>query len=307
MLVKTEQSSSDSCPECGSKNVIIDNDTGEKICGGCGLVMADHLMNEGPEWRAYSQDERESRSRVGMPLSLSVHDMGLSTMISQVGKDAFGRTIPSKTIFQMLRLKKWHIRSTYQSGSDRNLNQAMAELSKLCDNIHIPKQVKEQAAFIYRKALDKGLVRGRCISEIVAASLYAACRETVTLRTLREFACVSTIDKKDLSRCYRLLLRELTIQVPIPRAQYRVPKIAAKVNIGEKTQQTAITLLQKAEKRHATAGKDPMGLAAGALYMACVMNEERRTQKEIAYAAGVTEVTIRSRCKGLKEALKLDI
>ena len=307
MIVKTDQSSSDSCPECGSKNVIIDNDTGEKICGGCGLVMADHLMNDGPEWRAFSQDEEKSRSRVGMPLSLSVHDMGLSTVISQVGKDAFGRTLPSKTRFKMLRLKKWHIRSSYQGGNDRNLSQAMAELSKLCDDIHIPKQVKEQAAVIYRKALEKGLVRGRSISAIAAASLYAACRETVTPRTLRELAGVSTIDKKDISRCYRLLLRELAIQMPIPRAQYSVPKIAAKANIGEKTQQAAVTLLQKAEKRHTTAGKDPMGLAAAALYIACVMNEERRTQKVIAYAAGVTEVTIRNRFRGLKEALKLDI
>jgi transcription initiation factor TFIIB len=308
MIVKTEQASnSDSCPECGSKNLIIDNDTGEKICGGCGLVMADNLMNDGPEWRAFSQDERESRSRVGMPLSFSVHDKGLSTMIGQVGKDAFGRTIPSKTMFQMLRLKKWHIRSSYQSSIDRNLSHAMTELSRLCDKLHIPKQVKERAAVIYRKALEKGLVRGRSISAIAAASLYAACRATGTPRTLRELARVSTIDKKDLARCYRLLLRELTIQMPIPKAQYRVPKIAAKVNIGERTQQTAVNLLEQAEKKRTTAGKDPMGLAAAALYIACVMNEEKRTQKMIADAAGVTEVTIRNRYKGLKEALKLEI
>ena len=122
------------------------------------------MMNDGPEWRAFSQDERESRSRVGMPLSFSVHDKGLSTMIGQVGKDAFGRTIPSKTMFQMLRLKKWHIRSSYQSSVDRNLSHAMTELSRLCDKLHIPKQVKERAAVIYRKALEKGLVRGRSIS-----------------------------------------------------------------------------------------------------------------------------------------------
>ncbi|MCX6643514.1 MAG: transcription initiation factor IIB, partial [Candidatus Bathyarchaeota archaeon] len=143
MIVKTEQQTNqreqDSCPECRSKSIILDNDTGERICGGCGLVMADNIMSEGPEWRAFSQDERESRSRVGMPLSFSVHDKGLSTMIGQVGKDAFGRTIPSKTMFQMLRLKKWHIRSSYQSSVDRNLSHAMTELSRLTDKLHIPK------------------------------------------------------------------------------------------------------------------------------------------------------------------------
>jgi transcription initiation factor TFIIB len=128
MLKQQEQlGNQDVCPECGSKSII--NDTGEKICGSCGLVMADSMMSDGPEWRAFSQDERESRSRVGMPLSFSVHDKGLSTMIGQVGKDAFGRTIPTKTMFQMLRLKKWHIRSSYQSSVDRNLSHAMTELS----------------------------------------------------------------------------------------------------------------------------------------------------------------------------------
>jgi len=295
------------CPECGSTNIIIDNGTGERICGACGLVTADTIINEGPEWRAFSQDERESRSRVGMPLSFSVHDKGLSTMIGQVGRDAFGRTIPTKTMFQMLRLKKWHIRSSYQSSIDRNLSHAMTELSRLCDKLHIPKQVKERAAVIYRKALDKGLVRGRSISAISAASLYAACRVTGTPRTLREVAQYSTIDKKDLARCYRLLLRELNLQMPIPKAQYRVPKIAAMVDIGEATQQAAVNILRKAEELKTTAGKDPMGLAAAALYIACVMNDEKRTQKMIANAAGVTEVTIRNRYKGLKEALKLEI
>jgi transcription initiation factor TFIIB len=269
--------------------------------------MADSMINEGPEWRAFSQDERDSRSRVGMPLSFSVHDKGLSTMIGQVGKDAFGRTIPTKTMFQMLRLKKWHIRSSYQSSIDRNLSHAMTELSRLTDKLHIPKQVKERAAVVYRKALEKGLVRGRSISAIAAASLYAACRVTGTPRTLRELSKHSTIDKKDLARCYRLLLRELNLSMPIPKAQFRVPKIAAKVNISENTQQTAVDILRKAEEMKITAGKDPMGLAAAALYIACVMNEEKRTQKMIADSAGVTEVTIRNRYKGLKESLDLKI
>ena len=307
-MIKVKQFTTEEvCPECSKDNIIIDKSSGERICGSCGLVIADSLINEGPEWRAFSQDERESRSRVGMPLSFSVHDKGLSTMIGQVVKDAFGRNIPTKTMFQMLRLKKWHIRSSYQSSIDRNLSHAMTELSRLCDKLHIPKPVKERAAIIYRKALEKGLVRGRSISAITAASLYAACRVTATPRTLRELGKQSTIDKKDLARCYRLLLRELGLQMPIPKAQFRVPKIAAKADISENTQQTAVNILRKAEDLKTTAGKDPMGLAAAALYIACVMNDEKRTQKMIADAAGVTEVTIRNRYKGLKEALDLEL
>ena len=206
----------------------------------------------------------------------------------------------------MLRLRKWHIRSRCQSSVDRNLSQAMTELSGLSDRLHTPAPVKGRAAVIYRKALDEGLVEGRSISAIVAASLYAACRMTQTPRTLREMAGVGTIDRKEIARCYRILLQGLNLRMPVPSAQLRVPKIAAKVGVGEETQQKAVEILRKAERLKITVGKDPMGLAASALYIACVMNGENRTQKTIAEAAGVTEVTIRDRYQELKRYLDLD-
>ncbi len=308
MSRKRDKIASDNiCSECGSSNVIHDNKSGEIICGNCGLVLTELIINKGPEWRAFTQSEKESRSRVGVPLSFSVHDKGLTTMIGRVGRDAFGRKIPLKTKLQMLRLRKWQIRSRVHSSVDRNLAQAMAELDRLTDKLHIPPPIKEKAAVIYRKALDKGLVRGRSISAIAAASLYAACRLTQTPRTLRELSEFSPIDKKDIARCYRLLLRDLGLKMPIPAAQLRVPKIASKVDVGETTQQRAVEILREAERLKTTAGKDPMGLAAAALYIACVMNDEKRTQKMIADAAGVTEVTIRNRYKGLKEDLHLEI
>jgi len=264
----------DVCTECGSSNIVHAAESGEIICGNCGLVINGSTINKGPEWRAFTQSEKESRSRVGVPLSFSVHDKGLTTMIGRVGRDAFGRKIPLKTKLQMLRLRKWQIRSRVHSSVDRNLAQAMAELDRLTDKLQ---------------------------------SLYAACRVTQTPRTLRELSTHSPIEKKDIARCYRLLLRELKMSMPIPTASLRVPKIASKVNVGERTQQRAVEILREAERLKTTAGKDPMGLAAAALYIACVMNDEKRTQKMIADAAGVTEVTIRNRYKGLKEALKLEI
>ncbi len=296
----------DRCPECGSTNIVNDEDTGEIICATCGLVLRDSIINEGPEWRAFTPGEKETRSRVGVPLSFAVHDKGLTTVIGRVGKDAYGRNIPLNTKLQMLRLRKWQIRSRVHSSEDRNLAQAMAELDRLSDKLHIPPNIKERAAVIYRKALEQGLVRGRSISAIAAASLYAACRITQTPRTLREITRASTIDKKDIARCYRLMLKELNIQMPIPDAQLRIPKIAAKVGVGEKTQQKAVEILRRAGKLRTTAGKDPMGLAAAALYIACQMTDEKRTQKMIADAAGVTEVTIRNRYKGLKDVLDLE-
>lgn len=307
MKSKLDKEEQQVCPECKSSNIVLDESSGEMVCAHCGLVVTDTLVSKEPEWRAFNHREREAKSRVGMPLSLSIHDKGLSTTIGKVSKDANGRSLPTNKRYEMLRLKKWHIRSTYQDSSHRNLSHAMTELSRLCDKMHLPKPVKEKAASIYRKALDDELVRGRSINAISAASLYAACRTTKTPRTLIELSKHSTIDKKDLARCYRLLIKELELQMPIPRAKYRVPKIAAKINLGEKTQQKAVNILREAEEKKITAGKDPMGLAAAALYIACVITDDKRTQKTIANAAGVTEVTIRNRYKGLTKELGLTL
>ena len=295
----------DKCPECGSANLVHDYDTGETVCGDCGLVLHDQMMDKGPEWRAFTQEEKESRSRVGIPTSFSVHDKGLSTAIGRVDRDAFGRKLPLQTRLQMWRLRKWQIRSRVHSSVDRNLAQAMAELDRLSDKSYIPPSVKEKAAVIYRKALDKGLVRGRSIAAIAAASLYAACRDTGTPRTLREIAEASLVDKKDVARCYRLLLRELGVQMPIADPLTYISKIAERTGISGKTQGMAIQILSDAKKRRAASGKDPMGLAAAALYLACLQNNEKKTQKDIAEAAGVTEVTVRNRYKSLKRQLGL--
>ena len=295
----------DKCPECGSANLVHDYDTGETVCGDCGLVLHEQMMDKGPEWRAFTQEEKESRSRVGIPTSYSVHDKGLSTAIGRVDRDAFGRKLPLQTRLQMWRLRKWQIRSRVHSSVDRNLAQAMAELDRLSDKSYIPPSVKEKAAVIYRKALDKGLVRGRSIAAIAAASLYAACRDTSTPRTLREIAEASLVDKKDVARCYRLLLRELGVQMPIADPLTYISKIAERTGISGRTQGLAIQILSDAKRRRAAAGKDPMGLAAAALYLACLQNNEKKTQKDIAEAAGVTEVTVRNRYKSLKRQLGL--
>ena len=296
-----------SCPECASSNLIEDYGMGEVICSDCGLVLRDNVLDEGPEWRAFTRQEKQMRSRVGTPSSLSVHDKGLSTVIDKVNKDAFGRQLPASTRLQMLRLRKWQIRARVHSSVDRNLSQAMAELDRLTDKIRVPPSIKEQGALIYRRALDKGLVRGRSILAIAAASLYASCRFTQTPRTLKEVSKASYVKRKDIARCYRLLIRELNLKMPVANPINSVPKIASKIAINEKTQQTAIRLLHSAEEKKLIAGKDPQGMAAAAIYIACVLEGEKKTQKQIAEAAGVTEVTVRNRYKGLRKSFNLEL
>ena len=302
---KINQRLVDKCPECTSKNLVHDYDSGETICGDCGLVVYEQTMDKGPEWRAFTQQEKTSKSRVGSPTSYSIHDKGLSTTISQVDRDAFGRKLPMSTRLQMWRLRKWQIRSRVHSSTDRNLAQAMSELERLSSKVSISPPIREKAAVVYRKALDKGLVRGRSINAIAAAALYAACRKNGSPKSLSEIANASLVDKKDVARCYRLMVQELDFQMPISTPLTYVSKIAEKNGISGKTQGIAIAILREARQKRFSAGKDPMGLAAAALYIACVQNNERITQKDIAEAAGVTEVTVRNRYKALKIQLNL--
>jgi len=297
----------DKCVECGSASLIHDYDTGETVCANCGLVLHEQMIDKGPEWRAFTQEERESRSRVGMPTSYSVYDKGLSTTMGRVDRDAFGRKLPLETRLQMWRLRKWLIRSRVHSSVEGNLSRAMNELDRLSDKLSTRGSIKENAAFIYRKALEKDLIRGRSIAAIVAAALYAACRSSETPRTLREIAEASLLNKKEVARCYRLLLRRLDIQMPIADPITYISKIGERVGITGQTQGLAIRILREAKKRRIASGKDPMGLAAAVLYIACMQNDEKKTQTDISQAAGVTEVTIRNRYKSLKHQLGLKL
>jgi transcription initiation factor TFIIB len=264
------------------------------------------MLDKGPEWRGFAQQGKVSRSRVGMPTSYSIHDKGLSTTISQVDKDAFGRKLPLSTRLQMWRLRKWQIRSRVQSSTDRGLIQAMAELERLSDKVNISSIIKEKAAVIYREALAKTLLRRGSIVSIAAASLYAACRKSGSPRTLSEIAKASLSDKKNVARCYRMLLQELDFHMPVADPLIYVSKIAEKNGLSGKTQGTAIAILREAKQRRFAAGKDPVGLAAAALYIACVQHNEKVTQKDIEEAAGVSEVTVRNRYKALKKQLNIE-
>ncbi len=296
---------SDRCPRCGKGPLATDNSTGEIFCVSCGYVVIERGEEFGPEWRAFSREEHEDRSRTGIPTSLAMHDMGLATIIGPFDKDAAGKPLAANIRSTIERLRTWDSRSQVHEPLDRNFRQAFSELDRLKDKLSVGENVIEKAAYIYRKALEKGLVRGRSISALVAAALYAACRDTETPRTLKDIANASNIKKKDIARCYRLLIRELDLQMPVVDPLKCVSRIASKAGLSEKTKRVAIDILKRAEEAKISAGKDPMGLAAAALYVACVMHGENKTQKDVAEAAGVTEVTIRNRYKGLKTALKL--
>jgi len=180
----------------------------------------------------------------------------------------------------------------------------MAELDRMSAALHLPQNVKEAAALTYRRALKKDLIRGRSIDAFVAASIYAACRQSKVPRPLKEITRASTRDQGEVSRTYRLILRELRIKMPVDDPMKFIPSIASKLRLRRDTEQRAVDILRKAKQAQGLSGKDPRGLAAAALYMACLGTDDRRIQKDVAEAAGTTEVTLRNRLRGLEETLR---
>jgi transcription initiation factor TFIIB len=288
-----------------SQNLITDPETGELISLESGQVISDNSLSLEPEWRYFDAAEAGDRSRAGIPTSLARHDMGLSTVIGRTDRDAGGRAIDSNMRFRMERLKKWDSRSQRHSPSERNLQHAFSLLAKIKERMGLPDSVVEKAAYIYRKAQERKLIRGRTIGSVLAASIYIASRQMGVLRTLDDISSSSDIKPKDVGRSYRMLVSNMELQVPMLDPTKYVVKVANNTNLTERTKRKAIEIILEAQRRGVSVGKDPMGIAASVLYLAGQITGEHKTQSDIAKAAGVTEITVRNRSKELKSRLGL--
>ena len=297
------------CLSCNSGSLITDADSGEVICSHCGQVMIDGKNENRPEWRSFSSGARvnavATSNTTGMPTSLARHDMGLATIIGRINIDASGHALDPAMRSTMDRLRLWDIRTQTRTSTDRNLRNAFNQLEKLKDRIGISDLAVQKTAYIYRKAQERGLVRGRTIPAVLAAAAYIACREMGSSKTLKDIAAAADIRRKDLSRTYRLLITELDLKVPMVDAIKCIAKVANKAGLKEKTKRQAIDTMYEISKRGITAGKDPMGLAASVLYLSSLNVGEHITQSHIADAAGVTEVTLRNRFKDLRSKLEI--
>ena len=287
------------CGDCGSKNIFNNPEKGETICRDCGLVIEDRMIDFSQEWRDFEDDKGGSKRRTGAPTSQTSFDQGLGTEIGttsdyyKLGKDKD----------KFFRLRKWQYRIS--TAIERNLKVALAELKRVSSFLKLPKQVEEEAARIYRLAVQKGLVRGRSMESVVSGALYAACRRHEVPRTLDEMGEASGIEKKEIGRTYRFITRELEISVRPSNPSDYIPRFASALKLSPETQSKSVEILEMAREIELTSGRGPTGIAAAALYVASLIHGEKRTQREVADVAGVTEVTIRNRYKELIRKLNL--
>ena len=297
------------CSICNrSDKVIIEPESGEIVCSSCGMVISDKIpdINWAERYAFNPEEMSKNRTRAGgFSTHLDGHVRGLDTMIGRTDKDAAGHKLDAITSSNMARLRMWDTRTRYLTSNDRNLVLAFNELDILKDKLGLSDAVVEKTAYVYRKAQARGLIKGRSITALLTASVYASCREMGIPWTIKDITEASNIKRKHLAKAYRLLISEFGYKVPLCDPIKCIAKVANKANLTENTKRQAIRIMNEVIEKQIPAGKDPMGLAATILYISCLKTGEVRTQTQIAHASGVTEVTVRNRLKDLKIKLKL--
>ena len=285
---------SDLCPECNG-NVISLNQIGEIVCSDCGLVIKERSVDlSHSDKRAYTSQEKNQREHTGAPISSLLPDIGLTTVIDRKNiKDP-----------DLKRAVKWNTRITWEK---RNILIATTELKRICSNLNLPNHIKFEAIKLYKEAFKKKLLRGRSINSMIAASIYLAIRLKRIPRTLQEILDESSESEKDIRRCYRVLIREFNIKSPNTNPSDLIPTYIATLKLGPDIEINSTKIVNAYSKRFSTSGKDPKGIVAGAIYLACRMKGLELTQKDIAEVVGVTEVTLRSRYKELSTKLKIKV
>ena len=285
-----------SCPLCKSTNLVEDPKTGELICENCGLVVVEKGYSLDQDWRAFTLTEKNQRSRTGYMLTNTIYDHGLSTTFNS-DIDAKGKKLDPETQNMMLRLKKQDQRAKVNLSSERNLKIALSEMSKSCNELHLPDHVHEKAAQIYRLTLKEDLVRGRSIDGFVAASILAACRKNKIPRSILDISKATNLPERSVKFHYRLLLKEFNMKMPIDRPTKFISSLSSKLNLTGEVEQYSVRLMDKARENNLIVGKNPRGVAAAVLYLACQETGTKITQSEVARAAKTSEVTMRKRFK----------
>jgi transcription initiation factor TFIIB len=290
----------ETCPECGGR-LADDPEHGERACVECGLIVDVEEIDRGAEWTAYTAEERDEKSRVGSPTTPTMHDKGLSTEIDWRDQDARGNQLSARQRQKMSRLRMWHSRSQTEGAQDRNLRHGLGEIDRMASALGLPQSVRETASVIFRRVIADNLLIGRSIEGVSGAALYAAMRQSEPVRSLDEIAAVARIDKQTIARAYRYIGRELSLESEPPDPKDHLPRFCSQLNLSTETEHASRELLETAVEveENYLSGKNPVGLAAAAVYAGGLLSNEKVTQGAVSDATNISEVTIRNRYQEL--------
>lgn len=293
------------CDECGSRNLSLDDVRGERVCVDCGLVIESDIVDLSAEWNQY--EGKADKSRVGSPLNMMLHDKGLATDIDWQNRDYSGKAIANATRTQLHRMRKWQKRSRVSNSRERNLQQAMQDMSTMGSILGLPKSIMDDASLLYRRCLDANIIRGRSIPGVAAACIFIACELAHVPRPIQDVSSSLRMGKKELGRTIRNVKKSLRVRTGPKSANLYFDQFCSKLGLAPTVITECEEMYQKVVAYEMDSGRGPTGLAAAIIYIASIVCGQRRTQREIADIAGVTEVTIRNRYKELTSAFDIDL
>jgi transcription initiation factor TFIIB len=282
------------CTECETNDTSQSNN-GEVVCNECGLVIEEENIDQGPDWRAFGPAERDEKSRVGSPLTETMHDKGLTTNIDWKNKDAYGNSLSGRKRRQMNRLRTQQERASTKDPQERNLRHAFGEIDRMASALGVPQSVREISCMIYRRALEADLIRGRSIEGVASSSLYAGCRQGNIPRSLDDIETVSRVEQLEISRAYRYIMRELGLEMKPVSPKEHVPRFCSSLDVSNDVERKATEVIEVTAEAGLASGKSPTGFAAAAIYTAAMLCGEDTTQRAISEVSKTSEVTIRNR------------
>ncbi len=301
------------CPECQS-TLVDDLQNGERICSGCGVVVAEQMADYGPESISSNLEEKMKLARATGQTTLSQHDLGITTEISISSKDFSGKAIDSQVASQMHNLRKWQQRVRVSSPKERRLANVLMKVAETCQNLSLPRNVLETASMIYRGLDEHMEVKGKSVTSISAATVYMACKQCDVVRSLEEITRAICTPKdvkaksKLAARYYRTMVMEMgPVVAPVVTMDKYISKIANLTHTDVRAERFALEIAEKTKDSQLADGKAPNGIAAAYLYIASILLGQSVLQRDVSDIAGVTEVTIRNRCKEILTSYKLKV
>jgi transcription initiation factor TFIIB len=301
------------CPECRS-SLIDDIHSGEMICSGCGLVAMEQMPDYGIESRATNPEEKMKTARASGQTSYAQHDLGIRTEIALGTKDFSGKTISSDVANQMYNLRKWQTRIRVASPEERRLANILAKIGETCHALSLPRNVIESASMIYRNFQGQADAKGKSVACMSAATIYMACKQCDVVRSLDEICAATGSSKEEklnvklTAKYYRVLVMELGSKTaPVVTLEKYISKIANLAKLEVRVERLAAEIAEKTSDHSLADGKAPNGLAAAYLYIASTLLGQSILQRDVSSVAGITEVTIRNRCKEILTAYKIKV
>jgi transcription initiation factor TFIIB len=289
------------CNQCQNYTLVLDVLSSEYVCSTCGCVSNEKIYNN--ELTNFEKGEYKDKSRIGMPESLTVSHKGLSTLIGLNDTDGRGKMLDPVQKETIQRLRTWNNRSQLNDSISRNLDKALKFLNNFGDKLYLSPAVMENAAYIYRKAAMRKLAKGRSTVSLVAASIYAACREISIPKTISDIAYVCNIPSKEIMSHYKLILKELSLKIPVIQGIDYVTLISNRLKLTEKTKREALRIFSLVQHSRISIGKNPRAFAGAIIYIASQNCNEFLRQVEVCQVADISTVSLRKRCKEIKTIL----